>query len=135
MTSEAFSTLPPQNVSAMQMWNAIRLAALSFEPNPPSPIMQTPSGLSASYFDSGFDISTTISWDAPPITPDAYDFNYNSTYIGPINLTLYGSATQETVNGEAYDTAWNVSLVAQKSGYIDSIPATINGTTPSAPYP
>lgn len=109
--------------------------AMGFAGGASAPLMQTPSGLSASYFDTGFDISTTIIWYEPPITPDAYDFNYNSTYIGPITLTLYGSATQETVNGEAYDTAWNVSLIAQKAGYTDSIPATIDGTTPSAPYP
>lgn len=109
--------------------------AMGFAGGASAPIMQTPSGLSASYFDTGFDISTTISWDAPAIAPDTYDFIYYSTYIGYFSLLLYGNPTQETVNGEAYDTAWNVSLIAQKAGYTDSIPATIDGNTPSAPYP
>jgi hypothetical protein len=34
MSSTAFTTLPPQNVSALQMWNAIRLAALALNPAP-----------------------------------------------------------------------------------------------------
>jgi hypothetical protein len=29
VTSAAFNSFPPQNVSAMQMWNAIRLATLA----------------------------------------------------------------------------------------------------------
>jgi hypothetical protein len=107
--------------------------AMGFAGGASAPLMQTPSGLSASYFDSGFDISTTISWDAPAIAPDTYDFIYDSTAIGPFNLILSGSSVQETIIGESYDTAWDVSLIAQKSGYTDSIPATIDGTTPSAP--
>jgi hypothetical protein len=34
MSSTAFTTLPPQNVSALQMWNAIRLATLALNPAP-----------------------------------------------------------------------------------------------------
>ena len=106
-----------------------------FAPPDVQPTMQPPTGLSASYFDTGFDIVTQIDWTAPSEeTPDYYYFVYNSDGIGFFDLTIDGLDVQESVF-EYYDTYWSVSIKAQKEGYNDSSPATIDGTTPSGSYP
>jgi len=98
--------------------------------------MQPPTDLTASYFDTGFDITTTIDWIAPAgPTPDTYNFQYNSAGIGFFTLTLSGTAVQEIVFGEYYNVYWGVYISSQKAGYSDSTQAFYDGTTPPGSYP
>lgn len=138
MTSEAFSTLPPQNVSAMQMWNAIRLATLSFNPEPPPPpppeTLQPPTNFAFSYYDTGSGIEITLTWGLPETgpTPENYYIAFFSMNLGSLTFTV--AAFSQNIS-DTYSDAWNATIQSQKADYDPSSGVYISDNTPSAPYP
>jgi hypothetical protein len=135
VTSAAFSTLPPQNVSAMQMWNAIRLAALDFSPGPPPPeTLEPPTNFAFAYTDTGTGINIEFTWGPPAtgLTPESYYLQFNSYTIG--GSTYYVSGFSQTIS-DVYSDAWGATLQSYLTGYEPSTPALLDGNTPAAPYP
>lgn len=109
--------------------------AMGFAGGASAPTMDPPTGLSVTHFDTGFDISTDFQWSAPSaVAPDQYDFTYNSNGIGLIHLVLPGDDLYEQVS-DYYDAEWSISIIAQKTGYIDSTALTGSGQNPSSSYP
>lgn len=119
----------------MQMWNAIRLATLSFNPEPPPPeTLQPPTNFAFTYTETGFGIDVNFTWGPPAtgLTPDDYFLQFNSYTIG--TLTYYTSSFSQTI-ADVYSDAWSATIQSQKSGYEPSTAAMLDGNTPAAPYP
>jgi hypothetical protein len=119
----------------MQMWNAIRLAALN-SGGGLLPGLMPPSSFNYSDTYLNPDYLVLFTWNSPSSGPDPdnYYMVFNSASLGTLTFNISFGIIDQGVQVPP-EESWTCSIKSQKAGYQDSTVEFLSGTTPAAPYP